>query len=92
MWAKASLTIAGVVLLVVSVVASQAREGQYLIERIGGQWEVREKGKDRALTGKFDVITSGSQVRCLQAPCVLEYSTESGAKPVFAKAPALRTW
>jgi hypothetical protein len=92
MSARTCAIIVGVVLMLGSAGAQPAREGQYLIERVGGQWEVREKGKDRPLADKYDVITTACQVRCKKAPCTLEYSTDSVAKPVFEKPPVVGRW
>jgi hypothetical protein len=76
-----------------SVASRQSADGQYLIETVGGTWEVREKGqKDRLMNSKYDVITTASQIRCTKAPCILQYSTDGVAKPLFAKAPALDRW
>jgi hypothetical protein len=71
-------------------------DGQWLIERVGGAWEVREDPKSQAarpIAEKYDVLTAGSRVRCTKAPCILEYSTDgAAARPLFAKAPPLNTW
>jgi hypothetical protein len=75
---------------------ASAPEGQWLIERVGGAWDVREdprKRVHRQVVEKYDVLTAGSQVRCTKLPCVLDYSTDGvAARPLFAKAPPLNSW
>lgn len=83
----------GVLLSTGSVASRQASDGQYLIEKVGGAWEVREKGqKDRSMDEKYDVITTACQIRCVKAPCTLEYSTDGLSKPLFSKPPILNQW
>lgn len=73
--------------------AAQSTSNQWLIERVTGSWEVREGQRVRRIGGKFDVLTVGSQVRCVAGPCQLEYSVDGGpAKPLFPKPPALSQW
>jgi hypothetical protein len=82
-----------VVLSVPAVPSMQAVSGQWLIQKVGGVWEVREKGqKDRRMSEKYDVITAGSQIRCVKAPCTLAYSADGLAKSLFPKPPALGQW
>jgi len=73
--------------------AGSSAQGQYLIEHMDGGWEVRAKGqKERPVGDRFDVITTADQVRCVKAPCVLEYSTEGSPKPLFASTAAPSGW
>ena len=87
-----------VALLLVSIGAGQTPQApvadQWLIERASGAWQVRESGRPaRAIAAAYDVLTAGSQVRCLKPPCVLEYSTDgAAARPLFRNPPPLSQW
>jgi hypothetical protein len=64
---------------------------QWLIEGFDGVWEVQEAGqKPRSLSGKYDVLTAGSKIRCLKLPCKLTYSTGDGSnvQPLLITPPA----
>lgn len=79
-----SYAIACCVLGLAAAPSMQRGGGQFLIESVGGAWEVRAQGqKDRRMAAKYDVITAASQIRCVKAPCTLKYSTDGVAKPLF---------
>jgi hypothetical protein len=92
MWVKHSWSAVAFALALGPSFQAPPLEGQYFIQTVGGAWEVRQKGvKDRPLV-PYDIITTAAQVRCMKAPCTLEYSTNGAAKPLFPKPPTLERW
>jgi hypothetical protein len=68
-------------------------EPEYLVEAAAGAWQVREHGQaTRPLGTDFDLLSAGSEIRCVRAPCTLTYSTQSTPQPLFVKPPALNSW
>jgi hypothetical protein len=80
---RAELRVVLAVLVVLtswSVRAQHSGAQQWLIEAIDGVWEVQEAGqKPRSISGKYDVLTVGSKIRCLKLPCKLTYSSGDGS-------------
>jgi hypothetical protein len=75
--------------------SAQEVSKQWFIESMAGTWEVQEEGRPaRLMSGKYEVLTPACRVRCLELPCELSYSVDSGhgkeVKPMPWLQPAKR--